>query len=71
MQPLMLIGAVPVIRRSGQRGFVDAVIAPDVTHAALAPALRTSLNNPGPQPGRLRPAAAGIAARGWRKKIHS
>jgi 3-methylcrotonyl-CoA carboxylase beta subunit len=33
------------------RGFVDAVILPDETRAALALALRTSLNNPGPHLG--------------------
>jgi acetyl-CoA carboxylase carboxyltransferase component len=33
------------------RGFVDAVIAPDETRAALSLALRTALNNPGPHLG--------------------
>ncbi|HYW13878.1 MAG TPA: acyl-CoA carboxylase subunit beta [Longimicrobium sp.] len=33
------------------RGFVDAVILPDETRAALGLALRTSLNNPGPHLG--------------------
>jgi 3-methylcrotonyl-CoA carboxylase beta subunit len=33
------------------RGFVDAVVLPDETRAALALALRTSLNNPGPHLG--------------------
>jgi acetyl-CoA carboxylase carboxyltransferase component len=33
------------------RGFVDAVILPDETRAALSLALRTSLNNPGPHLG--------------------
>ncbi|HET6232272.1 MAG TPA: acyl-CoA carboxylase subunit beta [Longimicrobiaceae bacterium] len=36
---------------AGARGFVDAVIAPDETRAALSLALRTSLNNPGPHLG--------------------
>ncbi|MGI9190277.1 MAG: acyl-CoA carboxylase subunit beta [Longimicrobiaceae bacterium] len=38
-------------RYAAARGFVDAVIAPDETRAALALALRTSLNNPGPHLG--------------------
>ncbi|HEU0300634.1 MAG TPA: acyl-CoA carboxylase subunit beta [Longimicrobium sp.] len=38
-------------RYAAARGFVDAVIAPDDTRAALALALRTSLNNPGPHLG--------------------
>ncbi|HSU15034.1 acyl-CoA carboxylase subunit beta, partial [Longimicrobium sp.] len=33
------------------RGFVDAVLAPDETRAALSLALRTALNNPGPHLG--------------------
>ena len=33
------------------RGFVDAVIQPDETRAALSLALRTALNNPGPHLG--------------------
>ncbi|HEX6372265.1 MAG TPA: carboxyl transferase domain-containing protein, partial [Longimicrobium sp.] len=33
------------------RGFVDAVVLPDETRAALALSLRTSLNNPGPHLG--------------------
>jgi 3-methylcrotonyl-CoA carboxylase beta subunit len=33
------------------RGFVDAVIYPDETRAALSLALRTSINNPGPHLG--------------------
>jgi 3-methylcrotonyl-CoA carboxylase beta subunit len=32
-------------------GFVDAVVLPDETRAALALALRTSLHNPGPHLG--------------------
>ena len=38
-------------RYAAARGFVDAVIAPDETRAALSLALRTSLNNPGPHLG--------------------
>lgn len=38
-------------RHAAARGFVDAVIAPDETRAALSLALRTSLNNPGPHLG--------------------
>lgn len=38
-------------RYAAARGFVDAVIAPEETRAALALALRTSLNNPGPHLG--------------------
>lgn len=38
-------------RYAAARGFVDAVIAPDETRAALGLALRTSLNNPGPHLG--------------------
>jgi acetyl-CoA carboxylase carboxyltransferase component len=38
-------------RYAAARGFVDAVILPDETRAALALALRTSLNNPGPHLG--------------------
>ncbi|HEY0038457.1 MAG TPA: carboxyl transferase domain-containing protein, partial [Longimicrobium sp.] len=38
-------------RFAAARGFVDAVILPDETRAALALALRTSLNNPGPHLG--------------------
>jgi acetyl-CoA carboxylase carboxyltransferase component len=33
------------------RGFVDAVVLPDETRAALALSLRTSLNNSGPHRG--------------------
>jgi 3-methylcrotonyl-CoA carboxylase beta subunit len=36
---------------AGARGFVDAVILPEDTRAALALALRTVLNNPGPHLG--------------------
>jgi acetyl-CoA carboxylase carboxyltransferase component len=36
---------------AGARGFVDAVILPEDTRAALSLALRTSLNNPGPHVG--------------------
>ncbi len=38
-------------RYAAARGFVDAVILPDETRAALSLALRTSLNNPGPHLG--------------------
>jgi 3-methylcrotonyl-CoA carboxylase beta subunit len=38
-------------RHAAARGFVDAVIAPEETRAALALALRTSLNNRGPHLG--------------------
>jgi acetyl-CoA carboxylase carboxyltransferase component len=38
-------------RYAAARGFVDAVVLPDETRAALALALRTSLNNPGPHLG--------------------
>jgi 3-methylcrotonyl-CoA carboxylase beta subunit len=38
-------------RFAAARGFVDAVILPDETRAALSLALRTSLNNPGPHLG--------------------
>lgn len=38
-------------RYAASRGFVDAVILPDETRAALSLALRTSLNNPGPHLG--------------------
>jgi 3-methylcrotonyl-CoA carboxylase beta subunit len=38
-------------RYAAARGFVDAVIAPEETRAALSFALRTSLNNPGPHLG--------------------
>jgi 3-methylcrotonyl-CoA carboxylase beta subunit len=38
-------------RYAAARGFVDAVITPEETRAALAQALRTSLNNPGPHLG--------------------
>ncbi|HWK88987.1 MAG TPA: acyl-CoA carboxylase subunit beta [Longimicrobium sp.] len=38
-------------RYAAARGFVDAVIAPEETRAALSLALRTSLNNPGPHLG--------------------
>ncbi len=38
-------------RFAAARGFVDAVVLPDETRAALALALRTSLNNPGPHLG--------------------
>jgi acetyl-CoA carboxylase carboxyltransferase component len=33
------------------RGFVDAIITPEETRPALALALRTALNNPGPHLG--------------------
>jgi 3-methylcrotonyl-CoA carboxylase beta subunit len=36
---------------AGARGFVDAVILPEDTRAALSLALRASLNNPGPHVG--------------------
>jgi 3-methylcrotonyl-CoA carboxylase beta subunit len=38
-------------RYAAARGFVDAVIVPDETRAALSLALRTGLNNPGPHLG--------------------
>jgi hypothetical protein len=38
-------------RFAAARGFVDAVVLPDETRAALTLALRTSLNNPGPHLG--------------------
>jgi 3-methylcrotonyl-CoA carboxylase beta subunit len=38
-------------RYAAARGFVDAVIHPEETRAALALALRTSINNPGPHLG--------------------
>jgi 3-methylcrotonyl-CoA carboxylase beta subunit len=38
-------------RFAAARGFVDAVILPDETRAALALALRTAVNNPGPHLG--------------------
>jgi len=38
-------------RFAAARGFVDAVIMPEATRAALSLALRTALNNPGPHLG--------------------
>ena len=38
-------------RYAAARGFVDAVIPPEETRAALSLALRTALNNPGPHLG--------------------
>jgi acetyl-CoA carboxylase carboxyltransferase component len=38
-------------RFAAARGFVDAVILPEETRAALSLALRTALNNPGPHLG--------------------
>ncbi len=38
-------------RYAGARGFVDAIIYPEDTRAALELALRTALNNPGPHLG--------------------
>lgn len=38
-------------KHAGARGFVDAVILPEDTRAALSLALRTALNNPGPHLG--------------------
>jgi acetyl-CoA carboxylase carboxyltransferase component len=38
-------------RYAAARGFVDAIITPDETRAALELALRTALNNPGPHIG--------------------
>jgi len=38
-------------RFAGARGFVDAIISPENTRAALELALRTALNNPGPHIG--------------------
>jgi len=38
-------------RFAGARGFVDAIISPENTRAALELALRTALNNPGPHLG--------------------
>lgn len=38
-------------RFAGARGFVDAIVSPENTRAALELALRTALNNPGPHLG--------------------
>jgi acetyl-CoA carboxylase carboxyltransferase component len=38
-------------KHAGARGFVDAVVCPEDTRAALGLALRTSINNPGPHLG--------------------
>ena len=38
-------------RFAAARGFVDAIITPEETRAALELALRTALNNPGPHLG--------------------
>jgi acetyl-CoA carboxylase carboxyltransferase component len=38
-------------RFAGARGFVDAIVSPEQTRAALELALRTALNNPGPHIG--------------------
>jgi 3-methylcrotonyl-CoA carboxylase beta subunit len=38
-------------RFAAARGFVDAILAPEDTRAALELALRTALNNPGPHLG--------------------
>jgi 3-methylcrotonyl-CoA carboxylase beta subunit len=38
-------------RHAAARGFVDAVVLPEETRAALTLALRTALNNPGPHLG--------------------
>ena len=38
-------------RYAAARGFVDAVLLPEETRAALGLALRTALNNPGPHLG--------------------
>ncbi len=38
-------------RFAGARGFVDAILSPENTRAALELALRTALNNPGPHLG--------------------
>lgn len=38
-------------RFAAARGFVDAIITPEDTRAALELALRTTLNNPGPHLG--------------------
>ena len=38
-------------RFAGARGFVDAILSPEDTRAALALALRVALNNPGPHLG--------------------
>jgi 3-methylcrotonyl-CoA carboxylase beta subunit len=38
-------------KHAAARGFVDAVVCPEDTRAALALALRTSINNPGPHLG--------------------
>ena len=38
-------------RFAGARGFVDAIVTPENTRAALELALRTALNNPGPHIG--------------------
>ncbi|HYR09552.1 MAG TPA: hypothetical protein VEQ60_17390 [Longimicrobium sp.] len=45
------------VKWAASRLFVDAVVLPNETRAAFTLALRTSLNNPGPAPGRLRAAA--------------
>jgi 3-methylcrotonyl-CoA carboxylase beta subunit len=38
-------------RYAAARGFVDAVVLPEETRAALSLALRTAINNPGPHLG--------------------
>jgi acetyl-CoA carboxylase carboxyltransferase component len=38
-------------RFAAARGFVDAILSPEETRAALELALRTALNNPGPHLG--------------------
>jgi 3-methylcrotonyl-CoA carboxylase beta subunit len=56
-------------RYAAARGFVDAVIVPEETRAALSLALRTSLNNPGAAPGGVRDSAGGVGSGGcvgWR-----
>ena len=40
-------------RYAAARGYADAIITPDETRDALALALRTSLNNPGPHVGQF------------------
>jgi hypothetical protein len=52
---IVLCSMVPAAGLQMHRGFLDAVVLPYETRAAPAPALRTSLNNPGPHLGAFVP----------------
>lgn len=49
-------------RYAGARGFIDAIVYPEDTRSALAMALRSAMQNPGPHLGAFVLPARGEAA---------